>query len=273
MIPSLVIFARESLEATMILAIVMAYLHRTGNAAQIRSAWWGVGLALLADAVLGTVIYFTIHSYNGTRIQTLFEGSMYFIAVIILTTMSFWMKRESRGMRRHLESGLGRALNQSSKWSVLLVSGVTVGREGLETMVFMLALGFQSRPGWLWLGALVGLLLGLLISYAVFRLGQSLSLGVFFNVMGILLLIFAAGLLANGIENFQGLGWLSFGQAAIWHSSRVLSENSVLGDILHSFFGYADKPSVLQAAGWLAFLFTSLWGYLRLGARSSTSAA
>lgn len=78
--------------------------------------------------------------------------------------------------------------------------------------------------------------------------------------MGILLLVFAAGLFADAIQNLQALGWLAQGSAPLWNTGSLLSEASTLGDLLHTFLGYAQAPTVLQVIMYLTYL--SLTGTL-----------
>lgn len=265
MLPSLVIFFRESLEASLIVGIILAYLHRIGRSEQARPVWIGVGAAVAVDFAVALATYHIIRQYDGSRIQTILEGGTYFVATGVLAYMSFWMKHQSHGLKRELEIQVRTALTRGSVAAMVLLSAITVGREGLETVFFMLAIAFNTTPLGLAIGAALGLGLGLGVSYWIYHLGRRLPLNLFFNVLGVLLLLFAAGLLADGVENFQSLGWLPFLHQVAWHSQRLLNQHSAFGDILHSFFGYADAPTVLQIASYVAFLGASIAAYLRLG--------
>lgn len=263
MLPTLVIFARESLEASMIVAIILSYLRKIGRSDQVRRVYWGVATALLADFLVGCLIFLTIHRYQGTPLQTAFEGITYFIAAALLTVMSFWMKHQSRGLKKQLERRIDQSLQKSSGWALALLAGVTVGREGLETAIFILAIAFHTRIAWLATGAILGTTLGLGISTWIYRLGRKIPLVTFFNVFGVVLLVFSAALIADGIENFQTLGWLPIGQMRLWHTGQWLSESSALGDILHTFLGYASSPSLLQMLGYGSFMILAIIGYFR----------
>ena len=92
-------------------------------------------------------------------------------------------------------------------------------------------------------------------------------------MLGIALMVFAAGLLADAVENLQQLGWLPFGEHVLWNSSTVVSEASSLGDVLHSLLGYADHPTVLQAVVWVAYLAISLTVFVRRSRSSRRPAA
>ncbi len=267
MLPTLVIFFRESLEASLIVGIILAYLARVGRPDQVRAVWAGVGVAVMLDLAIGLLTYHVIRQYDGSRVQSVLEGSTYLVATGMLTYMSFWMKEQSRDLKRALEARVEAALTRGSLLAMVLLSAVTVGREGLETVFFTLAIAFHVAPWAIAAGAGVGLAAGVAVTYWIYRLGRRVPLGLFFNVLGVVLLLFAAGLLADGIEDFQALGWLPFLGQVVWHSGRWLSENSALGDILHSFFGYADAPTLLQVGTYAAFLAVAVAAYLRLGRR------
>ena len=271
MLPTTVIFFRESLEASLIVGILIAYLARIGRSDRVRSIWLGVGAAVATDFLVAIATFRLITDYDGSPLQTIFEGCTYLVATGILTYMSFWMKGQSHGLKRELEAQVNAALSRGSMAAIVLLSAITVGREGLETAFFTLAIAFNSSPGALAAGATLGLLLGLAVSYWVYSLGRRVPLGLFFNVLGVLLLLFAAGLLADGIRAFQDLGWLPFLHTVVWHSESLLSEDSALGDILHAFFGYAQAPTLLQVGAYAAFLVTSVASYMHLGPSRRTS--
>jgi high-affinity iron transporter len=264
-LPTLVIFFRESLEASLIVGIILAYLHRVGRGDGARAVWLGVGGALALDLAAALATFRLIAQYDGSRAQTILEGVTYVVATGLLTAMSFWMKRQSGAIRGELEAQVRAALGRGSLLALIALSALTVGREGLETAFFTLAIAFHATSLQLWAGAALGLACGLAVSWWIYRLGRRAPLALFFNVLGVLLLLFAAGLLADGVQDFQALGWLPALGPSLWNSARLLSEDSALGDILHAFFGYADSPTLLQVGAYAAFLVAAVTSYTRLG--------
>jgi high-affinity iron transporter len=251
MLPAFVLFLREGLEASLIVSILCASLRQLGQLRQMRAIWAGVGLAILGALVGGVAIYATVRAYAGTTFQTIFETATYLVAVALLTYMTFWMQAHSRSLKREIGAKAGAA---GSGFALGLLAFSTVGREGLESAVFTLAFAFQTNGLLLILGALLGVLASVLLSFLVYRLGYRLDYRIFFRVMGILLIVFAAGLLGDAVQNLQQLGWLRLGTAQLWDTSRVLAEGSTVGDLLHTFLGYAEAPSVLQMLVYLAYL-------------------
>jgi high-affinity iron transporter len=263
---TLVIFLREGVEASMIVAILLAYLNRLGKREHFRDVFLGVGAALLLATAAGVVVYTTVRSYDGTRGQTIFETVTYLLAAAVLTYMTFWMRNHARSLSNELRSRAEAALDGKARWGLGLLAFQAVGREGLETVVFTLAIVFSTSAAGAVSGAVIGLAGSLVVAFVIYRLGHKLNLGRFFTVIGVLLMVFAAGLLADAIENLQQLGWLPVLNLPMWHSGRLLSEDSALGDVLHSFFGYSDAPTPLQLLVYVGYLAIVIVAYLGLRA-------
>src|SRR5579859_6159557 len=254
MIAALILFLREGFEASLIVSILLAALRQLGQMDKARAVWTGVILAVVVSLLGGLALYVTIHEYVGTTFQTVFETITYLIAVVLLTTMTFWMQQHSRSLKKDITA---KASIAGSSFALGLLAFTTVGREGLETAVFMLAFAFTTNGLLLLLGALLGLLASVGLSFLVYRMGYRLDYRMFFRVMGIILLIFAAGILGDAVQNMQQLGWISFAATPLWSTAQVLSENSTVGDLLHSFVGYAEAPTILQMTLYVAFLAVS----------------
>jgi high-affinity iron transporter len=276
MIPTFVIFLREGIEASMIVAILLAYLDQIGQRRHFRDVLLGVAAAMALVIGGGVAAYLVIRQYDGSTVQTIFETVTFLVAATVLTYMTFWMQSHSRTMSADLRRRSEEALNGRARFGLGLLAFQAVGREGLETMVFTLAIVFassaQSATGahgqGLLLGAVLGLALAMVIAYVIYKLGRRLNLGLFFRVIGVVLMVFAAGLLADAVEDLQQLGWLPFLGHTLWDTSGVLSEGSSLGDVFHSLLGYADRPSVLQLIVWVTYVSVSVTLFIRMGRRA-----
>ena len=261
MIAAFVLFLREGLEASLIVSLLFAALRQLGMTHQMRAVWTGVGLAVLGSLLGGVALYVTIHNYAGSTFQSIFETITYLVAVVLLTTMTFWMQSHSRSMKKEF---VAKASAASSGFALGLLAFSTVGREGVETAVFMMAFAFQTSGLLLLIGAALGLLVAIGLCVMIYRLGYRLDYRLFFRVMGIVLLFFAAGLLGNAIQNMQGLNWIVLGTTPLWNTSHILSEDSTLGDILHTFLGYAESPTVLQGIFYTVYLLIAGSIFFRL---------
>lgn len=268
MIPTFVIFLREGIEASTIVAILLAYLDRAGQRRHFRDVFAGVGAALLLVAVGGVAAFVLVHHYSGSRVQTIFETCTYVLAAIVLTYMTFWMQLHARTISKDLERRSEEAMSGGARVGLGLLAFQAVGREGLETAVFTLAIVFASSSQgathasslWLLVGAAAGLAAALAIAWWVYKLGHRINLGRFFRVLGIVLMVFAAGLVADATENLQQLGWLPQGHV-LWNTSGYVSESSSIGDLFHSLLGYADRPTLLQVLAWVAYVLIALCGF------------
>jgi high-affinity iron transporter len=273
MLPTLIIFLREGVEASMIVAILLAYLNRIDQRAHFRDVFIGVAAALALAGGGGIAAYETIRSYDGSRVQTIFETVTFLVAATVLTYMTFWMRNHARSLSKELRAKAEAALDGRARWGLGLLAFQAVGREGLETVVFTLAIIFSTSAAGALTGAIIGLAGALGIAFVVYRLGHKLNLGRFFTVIGIVLMVFAAGLLADAVENLQQLGWLPVLNTPMWHTANLLSESSAFGDVLHSFFGYSDAPTPLQLWVYLAYLIAVVLSFLGIRARLGTRTA
>jgi len=251
MIATFVLFLREGLEASLIVSILFAALRQLDQMEKARAVWIGVFLAIAASLLGGIALYITVHNYVGTTFQTIFETITYLVAVILLTSMTFWMQKHSRSLKREITA---KASATGSAFALGLLAFSTVGREGLETAVFTLAFAFRTNALLLLIGAFLGLMASVGLCVMIYRLGYRLDFRIFFRVMGILLLFFAAGLLGDAVQNMQQLGWITFGTSPLWNTSHILSENSTLVDLLHTFLGYAEAPTILQGLIYILYV-------------------
>ncbi len=254
----------------MIVAILLAYLDRIGQRQHFVDVLSGVGAALLLAGGGGVAVYFTIRSWSGTRAQTIFETATYLLAAVVLTYMTFWMRNHSRTISDELRSKTDAAMSSGARRGLFLLAFQAVGREGLETVVFTLAIIFSTSTKGAVLGAAVGLALALGCAFAIYRLGKRINVAVFFKVFGAVLMVFAAGLLVDVVENLQSLGWLPILTRPLWDSGHLLSEDSSFGDVIHSFFGYVSKPTPLEIAVWVLYVAVAVTAFLGFWHRRRT---
>ena len=280
MIPSFVIYLREGVEASLIIAILLSYLKSIDQRKHFRDVFVGVGAATVLLIAGGIAAYALVHHYDGSNVQTYFETATYVLATVTLTYMTLWMAKHARTMASELRARSELALTRGNRWGLGILAFQAVGREGLETMVFTLAIVFSSsrqaatpvHGSLVLVGASLGLLLSLVLAVGIYRLGTRLNLRQFFRVLGTLLIFFAAGLLADATENLQQLGRLPVGRHVLWNSSGTILESSNVGDVLHSLLGYSDRPTALQVGVWFVFVVSSVTVFIRIGRVRAVSA-
>lgn len=264
---SFLIFLREGIEGSMICAILLTYLAAGGRRDMFRWVLGGAAVALAGSAVVGVGLYAVVRSdFVGSRAQAWFETATFAVAVVVLTYMTFWMKRHARRLSDDLKNRVDGAVSGGSSMALALVAAVTVGREAVETAIFTVAIALQSSPLQLAIGAAAGMAAALAVSVAIYKLGIKLNLVKFFTWVGAALMVVAAGLLANTVQNLQQLGVMAQMPGAgihVWDTSALIPQESALGDILHGLVGYAASPSLLQAAAYIVFLAVGLIFFLR----------
>src|SRR3972149_686175 len=125
------------------------------------------------------------------------------LAVGVLSWMVVWMKQQSAGIKKSLERDVAEAIGMGSVFALALIPFSAILREGLETAVFLFAATRTSTPLESTVGATAGIFVALGLTWGIYSGGYRLNLRGFFNVTGIPLVLFAAGLLAHGIHGLQ----------------------------------------------------------------------
>lgn len=255
---------REGLEAALIISIVLAYLARSGNYDRFRNIWVGVGAAVMVSLAAGAILFWTLGELSG-RAEQIFEGIAMFIAVLVLTYMVIWMKRQAVNIKAHLESQVRSALVTGSAMAMASLAFIVVVREGIETVLFMFGAVRSSTPTTATMGGILGLTLAVAIGYAGYRGARWLNLSTFFNVTGSLLILFAAGLLAYGIHEFQEAGLFPIVVEHVWDMNHILDEKAGSGGFLKALFGYNGNPSLLEVMFYFGYMATAFWSFFALG--------
>jgi high-affinity iron transporter len=270
---SFLIFLREGIEGSIICAILLTYLAAGGRRDLFRWVLAGAAVAIAASALVGVALYLTVKSgFVGSQQQTWFETGTFGLAVVVLTYMTFWMKRHARRLSAELRSRVDAAVAAGSALALFTAALVTVGREALETSIFVVAIAFQNTAIHLVVGAVAGLLVALATAVGIYRMGLKLNIARFFTVVGAALMVVAAGLLANMVENLQSLGVLPGADLHVWNTGGMIADSSILGDILHGLLGYAASPTALQFMTYVVFLIVGLAAFLRRPRAQTTSA-
>jgi high-affinity iron transporter len=244
---------REGLEAALIVGIIAAYLTKVGRRDLLPAVVLGVALAIGLCVVVGVAVVATIGRLP-LPVQATLEGLGALLAVVVVTWMLFWMRRQGRAMKGELEGHLAAALAAGTVTALVGMAFLAVIREGFETVLFLLAV-VTSRGDTT--QALVGGVLGLLVAgvtgYAIFAMGRRINLRRFFTITGTLLIFVAAGLVTYAVAEFTEAGILPPSPVA-WDLGSVLSDTSPVGSVLFGIVGYRAAPTVLQVACYLAYL-------------------
>lgn len=262
MLAAFLLVLREGFEATLLVAIVLAYLVKIGREDEKRGVWYGVAAAAGLSVVAGAAMFATASGLKGDAGE-IFKGSAMWFAVAVLTYMVLWMRRQARTVASGIRQGVDQAVKTGSSLALASLAFVMVFREGLETALFMFSITQTSSPLQVTIGGALGLAGAIGLGYAVYAGGKRLNLGSFFKVTGGLLLVVAAGLFAHGMAMFQFASVIP-AFFYVWDVSDVtiLTHESPFGQFLIAFFGWNPKADVLELGAWAGYLLVV--GYLFL---------
>jgi high-affinity iron transporter len=255
-----VITLREGLEMSLIVGIILAYLARTGHRREFGAIWAGVAGAVGVSVLAGGIILVTAGEFSG-RGEQLFEALAMLTAVAVLTYMIFWMRRQAATMRSDLQSRLSDALRVGSGGALVVLTVASVGREGVETALFLFATARASAALPALAGAVLGLGCAVLLGALIYRGSYRLNLRTFFNVTGLLLLLVGAGLFVRGIGELQEAGLVPPLVPHMWNTGAVVPETSTMGSFLQAVLGYISAPSLVQVTLYVGYLAIVGWRY------------
>ncbi len=257
MLAGVLLAFREGLEATLIVGILLGSLKKLKRADLAGGIWLGVGSAGIVSAVVTAGLAATGAELEGAS-EAAFEGLTVVLAACVLTWMIFWMGRQGRFAREGLEKQVRQVVSSRHNGGLFVVAFVAVLREGIELALFLTAAAVTSSARQTWMGGVLGLALAVAFGWAVFASTVRLNLRRFFQVTGVILLVFAAGLVARGIHEFVELGWLPALMNSVWNTASALSDQSVLGQVAESLLGYRSSPTLAEVIGYIIYLAVAL---------------
>lgn len=268
MLITFLIAFRESLEAFLLVGILIAYLRRVGGRQYIKWIYAGVVAGVLASLAAAFVLQVVVSQFSNEIYRAYLTAGIMLVATIVLTYMAVWMQKQAKAHTAHATKQLETYISSGNIFGIALLAFVSVWRDGLETVLFFSALSYGGEAPSL-AGALIGFGLGIVIVWLLISGTRSVPLGTLFRWTSLLLVVIAAGLLGSAVNILQGVKLLPGTTAPLFDVSGVLSDQSGAGAFLRGLFGYNATPTPLQFALWLAFLVVAvvLWN------RSYTAAA
>lgn len=260
MVASFFLALREGLEATLIVGIALGALRRMNRSDLVPAVWRGVVAGAFVSLVIAVVLTIIGARFEG-RAEQIFEGIAMLLAAGILTWMIFWMRRQARKQRENVEAHVKQAVFSGGQSALFLLAFSAVVREGLELALFLIAAGLAVNTGMVISGAILGLIGAVVAGWLLFSGTKSLNIRAFFQVTNVLLLLFAAGLVAHGVHEFNEAGIIPSVIDHVWDINFILDKKSVLGSLLKAMFGYNGNPSlteVLSYGGYFVVLLGAL---------------
>ncbi|MFF2040731.1 iron uptake transporter permease EfeU [Kitasatospora sp. NPDC058170] len=264
---------REGLEASLVVCILIAYLVKTGRRDRLVPVWAGVLSAVVLSMVFGAVL-----QYGSTQLtfeaQEALGGSLSVVSVGLVTWMVFWMRRTARHLKAELHGRLDAAVAMGTL-ALVVTSFLAVGREGLETALFIWSAVQATDDGYNpVIGAALGLLTSVVLGWLFYRGALRINLARFFTWTGAMLVVVAAGVLAYGVHDLQEAGWIGGLHDVAFDVSSTVPKDSWYGTLLKGVFNFQPDPTVLQLVVWALYLVPTLAVFLNLfgGGRTTTPA-
>ncbi len=268
---SFLITLREGLEAGLIVAIILAYLRSTNQKRHFRTVLVAALAAVGLSLVVGAAIFGIAGEFEGRGAEA-FEGFAMLAAVGVLSWMIVWMKRQSAGIKKGLEHEMAEAIGMGSVFALALIPFSAILREGLETAVFLFAATRTSTPQESTIGATAGIVVAAGLSWGIYSGGYRLNLRVFFNVTGVLLIFFAAGLLIHGIHELHEAALLPISIEHVWDINYIVNDGSGVGLWLKALLGYNGNPSLLEVVAYPTYLVLASWYFIAMRPASPSGA-
>ncbi len=263
MLANVLIGLREGLEAGLVVGILVAYLRKIERSDVLPRLWTGVAGAIALSLGVGAILTFGPYGLS-FQAQEILGGVLSIIAVGMVTWMTFWMARHARGLGRELHADVDRAVGGSAL-ALVGLGVVSVGREGVETALFVWAsvnAGADAVLGTV--GAFLGILIAVVISYLIYRGFVRINLSRFFFWTGIFLIVVAAGVLAYGVRDLQEAGVVPGISVIAFSLANVVPPTSWYATVLAGIFNFTPEPTAAQVVVWVAYIAVTLVLFLRV---------
>lgn len=260
MFASFLITFRESLEAALVVGIVLAFLARSKQTRYNNIVYTAVGAGIIAS-IFGALLFNRLAGGFEGQAEMVFEGVVMLVGAALLTTMILWMMRQKH-IVEEIEKRVSHELTQTHRFGLFLVVFVAVLREGIETVIFLGAVQFAAGGRNL-IGALAGIVGAIVLAFVLFVGSMRINVKRFFDVTSILLILFAAGLVAYGVHELQEAGIVPILVEHVWDinpavnpdgSYPALHEKGAIGSVFKGLFGYNGNPSLVEVASYATYI-------------------
>jgi high-affinity iron transporter len=275
MLANFLIGLREGLEAALVVSVLVAYLVKTDRRHLLPRIWGGVALAVGISLAFGALLTFGPRGLT-FEAQELIGGGLSIIAVGFVTWMIFWMAKTARHLSGDLRSKIDAAA-EAGRWSLAVVALLVVGREGLETSLFLWAAtnaatdNGTSGTATPLIAALLGILVACVMGYLFYRGAVRINLTRFFTWTGFFLVLVAAGVLSYGIHDLQEAGVLPGLHNLAFDVSGVIEPGSVIGTLLKGILNFSPATTKLEAVAWVLYVVPVAVAFYLVTRRRTTS--
>ena len=202
------ILIREGLEALLVIAALLAFVKKSGQAKGSRWIWIGVlgGLILSIIVAIGVKFVFSSGAFGNNN--ALINGWTGIFAAVMLLYMSYWLHSQSniKDWQKYIHNKSESAMDTGRMVSLGVLSFLAVFREGTETVLFFVGMVNQISMKELVLGLVVGFSLLGTLAFLMIRLGLKLPIKPFFMVSSVIVFYLCIKFTGMGIHGLQLAG-------------------------------------------------------------------
>jgi high-affinity iron transporter len=261
MLPAFLITFREVIEATLIVATILGILVKLQQKSSIKTVWLAtlaagcVSIALLGIGSLIGVKFQEV--YTGTA-EELIEGVLMMISAVFITGAVFFLHKYFAQYKTHLLTKIKSTVQEPHRNRALFILVFTaVFREGIEIVLFLSTIYLSSNPQQIFSGFTIGMVAALFVSFALFKTTLKMPVYVAFRFTSILLILFAAGLLARGVHEFVEAGLIP----EIYNTTMNLipAKDTFAGDMVKAIFGVSRSMDLVQMSVYIAYILIMNW--------------
>ncbi len=273
MLPAFLITFREVIEATLIVATILGILVRLNQTKGIKTVWLATGAAVLVSMVLlglGSVLGFKVQEVYSGKTEEFIEGILMIASALFITWAVFFLHKYFAQYKTRLLQKIKATVEQEEQQRLFVLVFTAVFREGFEIVLFLSTIYFSANPQSIFTGFVGGAVGALIVSFGLFTATLRLPVFYAFRATSILLILFAAGLLARGVHEFAEVGLLpEIGKMTF---AFIPPKATFLGDMLKVIFGITRKMDMIQLSMYGSYVtFMSWWIFGRKTNRTQSS--
>lgn len=261
MLPAFLVTFREVIEASLIVATILGILVKLNQKKGIKTVWFATGAAVFLS-----VFFLILASVLGVKVQEIYlgkteefiEGIFMVVSAVFITWAVFFLHKYFAYYKTRLLQKIKTSVEGREQKGLFMLVFSAVFREGFEIVLFLSTVYFSSNPQSIFTGFAGGAVGALLVSFGLFTATLRLPVLLAFRVTSILLILFAAGLLARGVHAFAEAGLMpEIGRITF---AFIPAKTTFTGDLLKAVFGITPKMDMIQTAFYSGYvIFMSRW--------------
>jgi high-affinity iron transporter len=233
MLQTFVITLREGVEAALVIAIAVAYLKKTGRFDLMPTVYRALLSAVFA--CFGAAWAFTKLGLNADE----FGGYTLLVSAVFVFSMVVWMNRHGKTLKGEIESKLQETHSSGrAGLGVFFFVFLMIFREGVETVLLLAAVRFDTSGILQWVGALLGVGLSVLFGVSFIRGTIRVNLRQFFQMTTVILMVVVVQLIITGLHELS--------ESRVLPSSKT--EMAIIGPIVKNDIFFFITILALAAA-------------------------